>query len=128
MYPDAPRFLSFLLLNNIMLIGKRGDLRQVGNAEHLMTAAKGLQLPAHGLGGAASDAGINFVEDQGACPGFRLSVTRTSSMRRFVGLHGSLEGQHHSRHFPARSNLFDGMERLTGVGGNKVGGLIEAVG
>ncbi len=58
------------LFDGEMLIGEGGDLRQVGDAEDLLGAAKGLELLADGLGGAASDADVDFVEDQRARRGF----------------------------------------------------------
>ena len=58
------------LFDGQMLIGEGGDLRQVGDAEDLLGAAEGLELLADGLGGAASDADVDFVEDQGARRGF----------------------------------------------------------
>src|SRR5260370_36023994 len=50
---------SFTLLDNVMMVGKGCDLRQVGNAEHLIAFGESLQFFPYGLGGAASDANIN---------------------------------------------------------------------
>ena len=49
-----------------MMVGEGGDLRQVGNAEHLIGARQRLKFFAHGFGCATSDAAIDFVEDQRA--------------------------------------------------------------
>src|SRR5271157_2113605 len=48
-----------------MVVGKGSDLRQVGDAEHLLGPRKLLQLLAHGFGSAPSDAAVNLVENQG---------------------------------------------------------------
>ena len=51
------------LLDQIVMIGKSCDLRQMGHAEHLIGAGQSFQLFAHGFGRAAADAGVDFVED-----------------------------------------------------------------
>ena len=38
----------------------------MGDAEDLLTAAEGLEFLAHGLGSAAADADVDFIEDQRA--------------------------------------------------------------
>jgi hypothetical protein len=52
-----------------VVIGEGGDLREVGYAQDLVRAGEGFQFFSDGFGGAASDAGIDFVEDQGALGG-----------------------------------------------------------
>ena len=54
---------GFALLDQVVVIRKGCDLRQVGDAEHLVAFGESLQFLPHGLGGAASDAGINLVEN-----------------------------------------------------------------
>jgi hypothetical protein len=58
------------LFDGEMLIGEGGDLREVGNAENLLGAGEGLKLLANSFGGAASDANVDFVEDECAWRGF----------------------------------------------------------
>jgi hypothetical protein len=57
---------GFFLLNYIVMIGESGDLREMGNAENLIVAGQGFEFFADGFGGAPSDAGVYFVEDQSA--------------------------------------------------------------
>src|SRR5512133_40788 len=73
---------------------------------------------ADGFGGAASDASIDFIEDQGA-----LMVGFLASR-----LDGGFEGEHYAREFAARGNVFDGTHGLTGVRRDHVGDLVEAGG
>ena len=54
---------GFALFDQVVVIGEGCDLRQVGDAEHLIAFGERLQLLPDSLGRAASDAGINFVED-----------------------------------------------------------------
>ena len=82
-----------------MLVGEGRNLWKMGDAEHLLAAAEGLQFLTDGLGRAAADADVNFVEDQCARGGkllFRLDRAL---------FHADLERQHHARHFAARGNL-----------------------
>src|SRR6266403_2718623 len=72
---------SFTLLDNVMMVGERCDLRQVGNAEHLIAFGERLQFLPHGLGGAPSDTGIDLVEDQRALSGRRLPLSRWIARR-----------------------------------------------
>ena len=62
----------FALFDGEVLIGEGGDLGQVGDAEDLLSAAKGFEFLADGFGGAASDADVDFVEDERARRGFFL--------------------------------------------------------
>src|SRR4051794_32781886 len=48
--------------------GQRGDLWQVGDAEHLAALAEGTQPLADGTCGLAADPGVDLVEDQRAGP------------------------------------------------------------
>ena len=90
------------LFNGEMLIGEGGDLRQVGDAENLLAAAEGFEFLADGFGGAAADADVDFVEDEGARRGFlsglltefsstatlRASITRESSPPEAISMSG----------------------------------------
>jgi len=51
-----------------MMIGEAGDLRQVGDAQDLAARRKSFEAAAESLGGTPADAGIDFIEDQGAGP------------------------------------------------------------
>jgi len=51
---------GFPLFNHVVVIRKGCDLRQVGNAEHLIAFGERLQFLPHGLGGTPTDAGINL--------------------------------------------------------------------
>ena len=70
LHPGAA--LGFVLLDDEVLIGEGGDLGQMGDAQDLLAAAQGFELLADGLGGAASDADVDFVEDQCAGGGHFL--------------------------------------------------------
>src|SRR5579862_5753154 len=50
------------LFNQIMMVGESRDLRQVGNTKHLIGSRQRLQFFADGLGGAASNASIDFIK------------------------------------------------------------------
>ena len=67
----------FALFDSQVLIGEGGDLRQVGDAENLLGAAEGFEFLADSFGGAASDADVDFVEDQRARRGFLFLVLLT---------------------------------------------------
>ena len=47
-----------------MLVGVRGDLREVGDAQHLMMFRQPLESAADRLGDRAADAGVGFIEEQ----------------------------------------------------------------
>ena len=55
-----------VFFDEIVVIGEAGDLGQVRHADHLVRAGELLETPADGFRGAASDAGVDFVEDQRA--------------------------------------------------------------
>ena len=103
-----------------MLIGEGGDLRQVGDAEDLLRAAEGFELLADGLGGAASDADVDFVEDQGARGGFFLRFGGGFFDRNF-------KGQHDAGELAAGGDFGERLEGLAGVGGDEVLDLVPAV-
>ena len=76
---------------------------------------------ADGLGGAASNADVDFVEDQGAGGGELLFWFDCALFD------ADLEGQHDAAHFAARGDLVEGLERFAGVGRDAVLDLIPAV-
>ncbi len=57
---------SGFFLDQVVMVGKGGDLGQVGDAKDLVRPRQALQLLAYSLGCAAADSGVDFVEDQGA--------------------------------------------------------------
>ena len=56
-----------LLVDPEVRVGQRGDLRQVGDADHLALGAQRAQPLAHRAGRVAADPGVDLVEDQ-RCP------------------------------------------------------------
>ena len=73
---DLGAAVGLALVDEEVLVGEGGDLGQVGDAEDLLAAAEGLELLADGLGGAAADADVDLVEDQGARGGASFWVWR----------------------------------------------------
>jgi hypothetical protein len=55
--------VGFALFNDEVLIGEGGNLGQVSYTQNLLASAEGFELLADGLGGAASDADVDFVKD-----------------------------------------------------------------
>ena len=104
-----------------MLIGEGGDLRKVGDAENLLCAAESLELLADGFGGAASDANVDFVEDQGA----RRSLSSGFRRRLFDG---DFEGEKNAREFAPGGDFSEGFERLSGISGDAVFDFVPAGG
>ena len=68
-----------------VLIGKGGDLRQMRYAQHLLRAAQRLQLLTNGISRAATNADVDFIEDERARRGQFLSWiwTQLSSTATF---------------------------------------------
>ena len=54
-----------LLLHRDVVVGLRGDLRQVGDAEHLAPIRQFAQAAAHDASDPGADTRVHFVEDQG---------------------------------------------------------------
>src|SRR5208337_3370158 len=123
-----------------MVVGKGSDLRQVGDAEHLLGPRKLLQLLAHGFGSAPSDAAVNLVENQGPLDRASAAAVAPTSRTHPLPRNGRegwgtpilscfnrrLQRQHHARKLAAGSDLLDRPERLSGIGGDEVLNLIEA--
>ena len=61
---EGPALLD-LLFDEIVVVGKRRDLRLMGDAEHLAAARDLAQLESDLLGGGTGDTGVDLVEDQG---------------------------------------------------------------
>ena len=76
--------------------GQRGDLRQVGDAEHLAAVAEGAQALADDAGDLAADAGVDLVEDQ------RLRLARRAEPR---------QRQHHPRELAAGGGIAERRRR-----------------
>ena len=81
--------------------GQRGDLRQVGDAEHLALVAQRPQPLADRAGGVAADPGVDLVEDEGRGPAPRALAR---------------ERQHHPRELAARGRVAQRRDRHPGVG------------
>ena len=105
-----------------MLIGEGGDLREVGYAEDLLAAAEGFQLLADGFGGAASDADVDFVEDQGAGCGVLLVGLGGVFFNRYF------KCQHDAGHLAAGGDFGEGFEGFAGVGGDAALDFVPAGG
>ena len=88
--------LLLVLLDQEMLVGERGDLRQVRHAEDLLGAGERLELLTHGFGGSASDADVDFVEDEGAGD---LDFAGFGTIGPL--LHADFEGEQDAGHFSA---------------------------
>src|SRR5260370_31590825 len=95
-----------------------------------MAVSDRLQLYTDSLAGPASDAGINFVEDEGTYSGFGFPMPgiRAGSMWRPVSLNRRLQRQHHARHLTTGGDLLHGMQRFASIGGDEIAGLIKALG
>src|SRR6516164_6041385 len=107
-----------------MSVGERRDLGQMRNAEYLLGARKLLQLLADGFGGTASDAGIDFVEDQRALSRSALRAVGTGSVAS-TSLDRRLQRQHDARQLPAGGDFFYWPERLARIRRNQVLHLVK---
>src|SRR2546423_7383608 len=102
---------GFFFLDDVMMITEGGDLRQVGDAQDLVGAGQGFQLFPDGLSGAASDSGIDFIEDQRflarffarLAGGVRLPLLVAVWVR--AGFNACFQRQHYPRQFSARGNV-----------------------
>ena len=93
-------------------IGKAGNLRQVGDAQHLGIASQPLQALAHALRHAAADTRVNLIKDKGniAPPGAACPAAHS-------GLpHDRFQSQHQPRDFAARGNFFHHPQVFPDVG------------
>ena len=105
--------LLLLLLDEKVLIGEGGDLREVGDAEDLLDAREGFELLADGFGGAATDADVDFVKDEGAGD---LSFAGAATVRALFD--ADFEGEEDAGHFAAGSDLVEGLDGLAWIGGD----------
>ena len=53
-----------LLRNHPMVVCTSGDLRSMGDRQHLTVTAELFHQTAHGFGNRAADTGVDFIEDQ----------------------------------------------------------------
>ena len=63
--PDlcAGRAAAGVLVDLQVVVGERGDLGQMGDAQHLMAFAQAAQVSPHRLGHRAADAVVHLIED-----------------------------------------------------------------
>ena len=77
--------VGLALFDDEVLIGEGRNLRQVRHAQNLLAAAEGFELLADSFSGAASDANVDFVEDQCAWGGVCLrgfeELSSTATLR-----------------------------------------------
>src|SRR5271157_1889545 len=71
-----------------MLVGKRGNLRQVGHAEHLLGARELLQFLPHCFGCASTDAAVNLVEHQRSLAGASAAAVAPSAVAHPLARNG----------------------------------------
>jgi hypothetical protein len=86
----------------------------MGDAQHLGRLAQPAKLLPHHRGGAAADAGVDFVEDQRA-------------PRLVAGAEG-LERQHHPRQLATRGDAGQRLGRLSEVGREEELAVVDAAG
>ncbi len=82
------------LFNQVMMIGEGRDLRQVSDAEHLIGSRQRLQLFADGLGGASSNAGIDFIKYESA---MARGARATLGFLACAGFYAGFEREHYAR-------------------------------
>jgi hypothetical protein len=111
----------FAFLNGEMLIGKRGDLREMSDAENLLRASESFELLANGFCSAAADADIDFVEDERARRGFLSGFGRGF-------FDGDFECEQNSRELAAGCDLSQRLQRFSRIGGNAVLDRVQAGG
>src|SRR5947207_1723189 len=99
---------DLLLFNYMMAVSKGRNLRQVGHTEDLIGSRELFEFFAYGLGGAAANANINFVEDHGPlrAGGFLL---------RRPGLHAGFQRQHYAGKLTAGRDLLQSPQRLARI-------------
>src|SRR5262245_36949849 len=102
---------SDALLDPEVALRHRGDLRQVGDAEHLALGAELVQLLADGSSGVAADPRVDLVEDEGGRP----------APRTLAG-----EGEHHPRELAAGGRIPQRRGGHPGVGGDLEGDALLA--
>src|ERR1700736_6673400 len=91
-------------LDKVMMVGEGCDLGKMSYAEHLIGSRQCLQLFAHGLSRASTDAGIDFVEYQ--------SALRARFPFALSSLHAGLEREHHPGKFAAGGDVLQPSQRL----------------
>ena len=94
---------ALLLLHPVMMIGEGRDLRQVGDAQHLVGRRQLLEPPPHAFRRAAPHPRIHLVEDQSADhAGLRPRETR-------------LQRQRETRNLAARRHFFERLRLLAQI-------------
>src|ERR1039458_5550907 len=99
-----------------MMVGEGSDLRQVRDAQDLVGGGQLFEAAADSFGGTATNAGVDFVEDQGAL-----------GAARWVG-QARLEGQRDARDLAAGCDLFQRAGLFAKVGRDQEIDLIGAFG
>src|SRR5580698_2595380 len=105
-----------------MLAGEGRDLRQMRDAQNLLSARKGFQFLADGFSRAPPNADIDFIENK-----------RTRSWIYFPRFRGAFfncnfEGKHDARHLAAGGDLMKRLERFAGIGGDAVLDFVPSIG
>ena len=91
-----------------MVVGKAGDLGEMSDTNHLIFGSKGLKAAGDTFGGAASDACVDFIEDQSA---------RGRIWVRFFAGEARLESEGNAGKFAAGCHTFERSRFFPGVRG-----------
>ncbi len=86
-------------------VAERGDLGQVGDAQHLPALAEIAQALADGARGVAADAGVDLVEHERRLRRGSTSRPRGAATRRSGTTGHGGEGEHHARELAAGCDL-----------------------
>ena len=90
-----------------------GDLRRMGDDQHLPARGKGFKAPPHRISSGTTDPAVDFVKDQ------RLVAILTAQ--------ADLQGQQEAAQFPARGDLIERTRRGTGIGRHGKGNIVVAL-
>lgn len=105
--------LPFLFLDQEVLIGEGGDLREMSDAKDLLDSGERFELLADGFSGAASDSDIDFIEHESA-----RDLEPAGAAARCTFFDADLKGEQDSGHFAAGGNLVERLEGFARVGGD----------
>src|SRR5260370_7260429 len=89
------------LFDQVMMISKCRDLRQMSHAKHLVRTGERLQFFPNCLSSAAADSGVNFVE-------YKCALCASGLFAR-TGFHARLKRQHHPPKFSPSTHLLQTM-------------------
>ena len=117
--------LNFALLYDEMLVGEGGDLREVRDAKDLLRAGKRLEFVTDGFGCAASNADVDFVEDERSWKGCALLPT---ARFRCTFFNADFECKQNAGHFAAGCDFVERLHRLAGIGGDVAFDLVPPMG